>query len=308
MEKPVNEPSVISSAWARMLDRWGNFLLVVLQFMVIPMILAAFITVGALIALPFILVWSKGPDTNQIIQVVAALAAIILPVVALVSALYRNLVGSIASVKSIIDDIKNRKTSINESKKLLTPFIHFITIQSLINIGFLIYIPITLLFAALTMSVWTQFAVFAFIKDEKRGTASIWKGFQMYKENFWYVTGRIFLLQIATIIVSNIGTIISTVMGHEQGMKALETIGGLQLLTFILSFLLNVYSVAYTYELYKRLKQPETVRVPKIWLAFSILGWLIGLGLIGWGVQYLLTHPIQLPTPPTQAPQLDSSG
>lgn len=308
MEKHVTDSGVLASAWARTRDRWGNFLLVVLQFMVLPMVIAAIITAGSLIALPFILVWAKGPDTNQIIQVVAAVAAVILPVVALVSALYRNLIGSIASVKSVVDEVKNRKETIAESKKLLTLFIHFITIQSLINIGFLIYIPVTLLFAALTMSVWTQFAVFAFIKDEKRGVESIWKGFQMYKENFLYVTGRIFLLQIATFLVSNIGTVYSAMSGRERGMQALETIGGVQLISVILSFMLNVYSVAYTYELYKRLKQPETVKMPKAWIAFSILGWLIGFGLIGWGFHYLLTHPIQLPTAPTQAPLLDSSG
>lgn len=294
---PVNNSTIIKLAWIRTKERWVNYTLIVVQFILLPILIAIIISAAAFVALPIILTFSKDTNTNNAIQFISAALAIILPVAALVSAVYRNIVGSIALTKIVIDPVRDRKKTVEESKRLVTPYINFLTILTLLNIGYLIYIPITLFTVVFFMQVWTQFAMFSFVLDEKKGSFNIWTGIQIYRKNFFMVTGHAILLQLAGTLIANGGNIITYTLDNKKSINIILIVAAVQLAIVACTIIFQIFGIAYMFELYKRLRVPEKILVPTVWVLFSILGWLLALGLVAYGIQYLVAHPPQLPLP-----------
>lgn len=294
---PVDNASILKMAWARTKDRWVNYTLIIVQFILLPILIAMIVSAAALISLPFILSFSKDTSTNNAIQFVYAAFVIILPVAAVVSAVYRNIVGTIAMTKIVVDQDRDRKKTIAESKKLVMPYLNFLTILTFINAGYLIYVPITLFTMIFFMLVWTQLAMFSFILDDKKGSFNVWKGVQVYRKNFLMVTGHAIVLQLIGTLVANIGNIVTYTFDNKKSINIILIVVAIQVAILVCSLLFQIFGIAYMYELYKRLKTPEKITVPKVWIFFAVLGWLIGLGLISYGIGYLILHPPQFPLP-----------
>ncbi|MBI1862749.1 hypothetical protein HYS00_01375 [Candidatus Microgenomates bacterium] len=297
MHPPETTPqlSIAGAAWARTRDRWANYIAVAMQFIVLPLVIASIISAVSLLALPFVLNMFKDPNANSVTQIVAAVAALLLPVAAFLGALYRNLIGTVALIKVVIDTKKDRRASIAEAKALFNPYVNFISILSLISFGYLVYIPITLFGAIIFIQVITQFATFIFLTDDKRGARSIWTAVQVYKAHFLPVTGHAIVLQGISMLIGNIGTIVTALQGKTSMTNTITTFGSTQLFSLVALLLYQVFSISYMFEVYSRLKKPETVKTPILFILFSVLGWLILLGLMGWGIRFIMTHPIQLP-------------
>lgn len=283
----IDTTLLIRNAWARTRDRWGNYVLIIIQFILLPIIIAAIISVVSFAAFPAIASQVKSVP----LQVVAAIASILLPAAALFGAIYQYLVGTVALVKIVIDPGKDRKKTVAESKSILLPYVNFVTILMLFNTGLFIYTPFTLFTLLVFMGIWAQFATFSFIIDNEKGAINIWKGVQIYKENFWVVTGHAVVIQLVSILVANIGVVLGYLLDLKRSTGLIPGVMLIQIAGMICSLLFQVFAVAYMYELYARLKIPTVVKPPKIWIFFSLLGWALGLGLVAWGIQYFVSHP-----------------
>lgn len=307
MSSQVDNGKIFKIAWARTKDRWINFAIVIVQFIFLPIIIAAIISIGSIVALPYIFGASKDSGFDSVVQFVMAIAAITLPVVSIVGAVYRNIVGSIALTKIVIDSERNRKQTVAESKKLVIPYLSFLTVLTLINIGYFIYIPMSLFTIVFFIQVWTQFAMFSFVLDNNRGAINVWKGVQVYRVNFWSITLHAIILQLIATVIANLGNAFAYVTDGKKSLNMILIVTAIQIAIVLCSLLFQIFGIAYMYELYTRAKKPEKITVPKIFVIFSIIGWLIGLGAIAWGIQYIFMHPPQLPI---QAPtiNLDSAS
>lgn len=278
------------AAWARTKDRWFNYFLVILEYILLPVVVAVIVSAAALMAAPSIISSIKDPNANAALQVILAALAIILPVATIVGAVYRNIVGAIALVKTVIDKEKNRKKTIAESKALIFPYLHFITILTLLNIGLLPFIPLSLLILSLYMQIWSTFALFSFVTEEKRGAYNIWKAIAVLKANFWEITGRTILIQLSATIVVNSGNILMALSGAAKNPDLRAAASSFQFLATIASFIVQVFVTAYMYELYIRVKPPTDVKTPKLLIGFSVLGWIVLVGLAAFGINYVINQ------------------
>lgn len=289
----------MKEAWLRTKDRWLNYFLISLQYIYLPLLIAFVISGIALASAPWIISFTQDPQANAALQVVLAALAIIVPVVTIVGAIYRNILGSIALVKAITDSKKDRKTTIAESKALIFPYMRFITVLSLLNVGFIVFIPVTLFTILFYMQIWSQFALFSFVSDDQKGTYNLWKALGILRANFWTVTGHALLIQIATLLFANIGNLLSALIKSTDS-NVTAALASLQFLITIASFLISVFVTAYMYGLYARVTHPQEVKTPKVWVTFSIIGWIILIVLAAIGINYVVSQIPQLLTPSTR--------
>lgn len=279
----------MKEAWARTNDRWFNYLLTMLEYVFVPVLLVSLISILAVFLVPSILGSMKDPNSNAAVQMVYAALAIIIPVAAIIGTIYRYIVGTIALLKTVIDEEKNRKKSISEAKALVFPYLRFISVLTLLNIGFVPFVPLSLFILLVYIQIWTTFAMFSFVSDQKKGLYNLWKALAVLRTNFWAITTRAILLQLFVILVGSAGSIIATVFRGNKNPDAATAIMLLQLLIALSSFFTQIFATAYMYELYRHAKVPTKVKASKPFIVFSLLGWIILLVLTGFGINYFVT-------------------
>jgi O-antigen/teichoic acid export membrane protein len=100
-----------------------------------------------------------------------------------------------------------------------------------------------------------------FIEKKQKGLENLWTSRAYVHQRFWGVLARQGLV-VATLMVVNI-------------LLNIEKSALLTIISFIISLFINAFMVSFNYEMYRALPEPKEVKKPTLWIAFSIVGWIL---------------------------------
>lgn len=166
--------------------------------------------------------------------------------------IYFTIWFTLAAFQVIISESKIKASeSLKITKPLIFKAIWFFTLSSLFSIGLIPLLGIASPILLILWSYWGLFSIFVIIEKQENGLKNLWLSKQLVSQQFWKIVGYTFLLQLIGIIL-NVIPIVGTILG-------------LLVFNFILFF---------DFEIYRRLEIPNNIKTPKIWIWFSIIGFL----------------------------------
>ncbi len=219
-------------------------------------------------------------DAPQLLSMIST-PSFFIPVVVLIVAFVAVLIviGLVysASIIFLLHDEKKEKTPWTHFKNAL-PFAGPLFVTGMLAgffatgglfLFFLPYILIMVLFS---------FYTYVVVLEKKTGMEALRLSASMVYQNFWGILGRQVLLGVVYLLVY-IG--VSALFSGNENNESLGTI-----LQMVLSSLLNMYMVAYTYILYQHARNvyiSKPVSFAWIWIV-AIVGWVIaaGIGVVGY--------------------------
>lgn len=197
---------------------------------------------------------------------------------------YFSLWAQLALTYSLISPEKMTVGKIFKAMRpLVVPYIIYSFLVFIFFVGlFPISIP-TLFIILILWAFWSIFGVFVLIEQQQKGLDNLWISMAIINQKFWGVLGRYIVMFIGVLFVS----------GVVFGLLALIAGEASELIANIVSPVLNLFItpffIAYAYEIYKSLPTPKEITPPKIWIVLSILGGLLLVALMVFGMVNALT-------------------
>lgn len=228
--------------------------------------------IGVIIGLPLMI--SSGGSAPDLFTdpSPAQIAGIVLVVLWIIASIVATIVYftwlPIASI--FILDHKDRLSLgelFRKSKPLLFPYFLLSLFVGLLVLGGWVFLVIP----GIIISLLFVFVSFVFVLEDKRGTTTLKRSYQMVKENFWTVLLRVFVIQAVLFV----GSYLLDSLAQESD--------AFSLISFAFSVLGGWFAQAYMYLLYKQMKKrvPSASASGIAWVYIvSGIGWLLLIGLV----------------------------
>ena len=185
--------------------------------------------------------------------------------------------------------LHEKKTSpifdlIKKSKRYILPYFITALLSAFITVGgmFIFFVP------GLLFGVFFLFMLYEVVLEKQSGRQALARSYIMVKNHFWEVVLRLFVLEIANLIISSLFTHLA---GANFGLR-------------IVQFLYIVFSVwyvrAYLYVLYTQVRSRTTfsqhISLRWIWIV-SLIGWVFAVFIfvgVGYGISHFHNmHPVR---------------
>jgi hypothetical protein len=256
---------LVNVAFQRTKERFLSFFVTTL--IVYGMFILAFIGIALIVALHFFIY----AVTSSV--AVTATVGTIVGLIAIVGLFYLNAWSSLAMFQVMIGD--TGKTAIEVLKEVRPKVWSYTWLISIMPLFFLGLLPIsifTLFILYVVWGIWAAFTSFIFLEQGHKGMDNVWVSKAMVQQNFWGIFGRIALVNLAVIVLT--GAIAG--LGGESGWA--------NFLSIVVSFVTTPFIIAYTYEIYKATPVVKTAERPTVWIAISVIGWILMLFLLFYSV------------------------
>lgn len=202
--------------------------------------------------------------------IVGTVAAIAL----FIGLLYISAWIQLAQVLSVVGtDIKEVFDCFKKAKPMVWSFLGFGILSALFFFG-LFYTNILLFIPMIVWMIWGSFSAFAFIDGKRGGLTPLWYSRAKVQGHFWKVFLYILVAYAALFVLSSLTVKID---------ESLAVVNG------IVWFLASPFLLAYFYEIYHSLPKPTEVKRPTGWVILSIIGWVLGVALMVFGIISLVS-------------------
>lgn len=244
--------ALFKKAFARLKDRYLNFLIVTVLGWGIGVGIALFFGLG--LGSVF-LTWAfvKNPTAVGVVGAIMGLLFIGILI-------YFSSWVQLATVDSLIESKKLPPfETYKKVRPLVKDYVIFTVLMLLFFFGLLPFTLLSVFIVGLLWALWSIFSVFVFLEKKKKGLENLWISRDMVNQKFWPVAGVASLVLIISVIVS------AVFVSARNGLVS-SIVSQLVLAPFITS----IY-----YEMYKTLKPPVKGKTPKVWLGLSVVGFVI---------------------------------
>ncbi|MFA9289278.1 MAG: hypothetical protein ACEQSA_05370, partial [Weeksellaceae bacterium] len=212
---------------------------------------------------------------------VTGITAFISVLVAIVVGTYVNAWTSLAIIYSLISPHKLKPGEIfTAMKPLIVRYYWVMGLVGLFFIGLLPFGLITLFIVILVWVIWGAFTVYTVIEYKDQHLGSLWRSKAIVSTRFWAVLLRL-------IIIYGGFYLIMMVLGMSQESTNSPVVGAI---VFILSILSGPFLMSYSYETYRNLEHPETYGKNTVWKALSIIGLILVMAGITFGMNYAVQN------------------
>lgn len=184
-----------------------------------------------------------------------------------------------------------------KTRAIVPGYVWFMLLSSTFIFGLLPFGFLTFFIILIAWSAWSTFSSFVYLERREKGLLNLWVSKALVSQRFWGILGRIFLINIAVLLVQGL------LSGRNNAFSSLAS--------FVFSILATPFTVSFAYEMYKNLRYPEGVKAPTAWVALSVVGWvLIFLAMVAFftviisalpslgGGKLPLPRDLPFPTPP----------
>lgn len=248
----MNIETLFSKAFARFKDRFLSYLIVsALSWGLGLMLVVAGLLMSGIVAA----VWfsTKALVASVTVGVVGLLALI-------VGLIYISAWVQLATVDVLISAKKLPPFDVYKKvKPMVGGYIYFMVVLGLFMVGLLPLTIASLFIVGILWSLWSIFSVFIYLEKKKKGLENLWISRAMVNQKFWPILGVVLLVIVLMSLVSLV--LVSAKTGF-----AISLVTQLVLTPFIMSLY---------YELYLTLKVPaKGVKAP-VWMALSVIGYVV---------------------------------
>lgn len=248
----MNIENLFSKAFSRFKERFLSYLIVNALSWGLGIIL---VLAGLLMAGVVALVWFVAKAV-----IVAAVLGTIAAVVFIVGLIYISAWIQLATVDVLISSKKLPPFDVYKKvKPLIGGYIYFMVVLGLFMLGLLPFTLVSLFIIGILWSLWSIFSVFVYLEKRKKGLENLWASREMVNQKFWPILGVILLVIVLM-------TLVSIVLVSAKTGFAISLVSQLVLTPFIMSLY---------YELYLTLKTPAKVSKAPVWMALSVIGYVI---------------------------------
>ncbi len=175
-------------------------------------------------------------------------------------------------------------------KPLVWGYVWFSALSMLFMIGLFPLSVLSLFIILILWSVWSSFVVFVYLRQGRRRLDNLWVSRSMVNQRFWGIVGRIILVSLAILFINIL------LVSSKNSLLGLSSV--------IFSLFTTPFAMSFNYEIYKNLREPTTVEKPKVWLVFSVVGWILGMLIfaISFGSIIYLLRSVWKTMPPPKFP------
>ena len=246
-------------------DSWELFKKTILLYG--KLLIAGFVAIGIFLFLTLIsggflvkavIEAARYPTVYEIITVILLAVVTLIPLIGLVAS---TLLFSIADTIALTNPQKTSiRSMVQASRPLIAPY--FITAflnAFLVAGGYLV-----LLLPGVVMSILLLFALYEVVFEKQSGIAALKRSYILVKGHFWSVVGRYVLIEVITMVLSNL---LPRIVGKD---------GLLLVVIFLINLAVGWFIQVYMYVVYKQVK--ATAKTD----SSSSTTWMWVLAVIGW--------------------------
>lgn len=171
---------------------------------------------------------------------------------------------SLATVSVLVSEEKlGAFDTLKKVKPLVWGYFWMSVLIGLFFVGLLPWGVLTLGVVLILWSFWATFATFVYLTTQKKGLQNLWVSRQMFLQRAWGIFGRLLLVNLGFVAIN----MFLSMGGGKNGLSS-----GL---SFLFGILASPFLVSFSYEIFKNLDVPNEVKKPRVWVVFSVLGWIL---------------------------------
>lgn len=248
---------LIKRAFIRTKERFLSYFLVVIVGILI--ILAA-VAIGLILGIPILFLIKPAP-------IVAGIMAAVLYTAGIVAFFYITSWIGLAGAAVLIEEPKLGVSATYKSvRSRVWGFVWFNFLTGLFIIGLLPLGILSLGVVFILWAIWGSFALFVYLKKQKKGIANLWTSKALVSQKFWGIVWRVIVVYVAVMVLQ-----FALAFGTRD--SAVAALGGIS--SGIISLFTGPFITSFLYEMYTNLTEPTEVKTPKVWVGLSIIGWVL---------------------------------
>lgn len=192
--------------------------------------------------------------------IVAVILGIGLILAALFAFIYIGTLFNLAQNLALVgENNQEMSLALKTAQPLALPFLVFNALSSLFMLG-LLYTGVLLFIPLLLWAIWSSFSLFAFLDNHRGGLKPLWYSRSKVQGHL----GKVFLYQSILFIAILLITVLVAQFDSQY-----------QFVNTLVYLFFTPFNICFSYELYRSLPEPTETKTPKVWLALSVLGYVL---------------------------------